>query len=122
MSYWFHDRPFTPNYKVVAKTKYGPLKSGAAKHNVKVHQIEELKEQGTAGIGALSKRDLWMLGIGVYIGEGAKSIESVRIMNSDPAVIALSIRWFKEVCGLVDEDIISMNLYPDNDIEECRAY
>lgn len=123
MHYWFRERPFTPNYKVVERIKYGPLKNGARMHNRRVEEIAKLKSIGVNEVGELSKRDLWMLGIGLYIGEGAKTVECVRIANSDPAVIKIAIRWLKEACGLPDENIvITLHLYPDNDIEESFHY
>ena len=116
MSYWFKDRPFTPNKKVIERIKYGPIKSGAVRHNLKVKEIERLRKIGAQEVGRLSDRDLWMLGIGLYIGEGSKTIESIRIINSDPAVIAIGIRWLKTVCLLSNENItIRLHLYPDND-------
>jgi len=123
MSYWFRDRPFIPNKEVIERIKYGPMKSGAARHNARVKEVQSLRERGISEVGKLSHRDLWMLGIGLYIGEGAKSIESVRIMNSDPRVISISIRWFKEVCGLTEENIvICMHLYPDSNVGDCMSY
>ena len=38
-------------------------------------------------LGIISKRDLFMLGLGLYIGEGAKSISRVSIANSNSAVV-----------------------------------
>ncbi len=123
MSYWFRNRPFTPNKKVLQRIQYGPIKAGTTKHNTRVKEVAELRSTGIAEVGSLSKRDLWMLGIGIYIGEGAKSIESVRIMNSDPKVIAISMRWLIESCSLTRENIIiSMHLYPDNDIQDCMRF
>lgn len=123
LSNWFKDRPFTPNKKVVARIKYGPIRSGANKHNRKVEEIRKLLKEGAGEVGKVSRRDLWLLGLGLYIGEGAKTNESVRIINSNPDVIKLSMKWFREICGLSDENItVMMHLYPDNDIEECLRF
>ena len=123
MSYWFRDRPFKPNREVLDRIKYGPIKSGAKRHNQRVRSIIKFKKIGIQEVGKLSQRDLWMLGIGLYIGEGAKTIESVRIINSDPAVIAIGIRWLKDVCGLTSDNItIRLHIYPDNDENEARKF
>ena len=123
LSNWFKDRPFIPNKEAVERIKYGPIKSGARRHNIKVENIVRLKELGIQEIGDLSRRDLWMLGLGIYIGEGAKSTESVGIANSDPAVIAISIRWLKEICGLTAENFaIRLHLYPDNNLQESHLF
>jgi len=123
LSYWFKDRPFTPNREVLKRIQYGPMKSGAARHVQKLEAIREARATSQKEIGTLSKRDLWMLGLGLYIGEGAKTIEAVRISNSDPAVIQLALKWLKEVCGLADENItIRLHMYPDNNEANAKQY
>ena len=123
MSYWFADRVYTPNAETIARTRAGSLKNSTNRHNQRVEQTKIILQNSMNEIGKLSKRDLWLLGLGLYIGEGSKSIESVRIVNSDPYVIKTMIKWFKDVCGLTNENlIISLNLYPDNDISEAIKY
>ena len=123
MSYWFSDRPFTPNKEMLHRIKAGPLKNGTKRHNERVQATRKIIDISAKEVGHLSSRDLWMLGLGLYIGEGSKSPETVRIVNSDPAVIKISIRWFREVCNLDTRNlIISLNLYPDNDVEESILY
>ena len=123
MSYWFKDKPFTPNQEVLDRIKLGTGIEGVRRHNKRVKEIDELRQKGIAELGVLSKRDLWLLGIGLYIGEGSKTTEAIRIVNSDPAVIQLAIRWLKDVCGLDDENLtMSLHLYPDNDIEISKDY
>ena len=123
MSYWFSDRPFTPNEELKKRIRNGMLKKGMLRHELRVNETKKVIEASEKEIGELSNRDLWMLGLGIYIGEGSKSIESVRIVNSDPAVIRIAVKWFKEVCGLSDDNlIISLNIYPDNDEETSIAY
>jgi hypothetical protein len=64
-----------------------------------------------------------MLGLGFYIGEGSKTTDTIRIVNSDPAAVRLAVRWLKEICGLAKENFtISLHLYPDNDVQACREY
>lgn len=123
LSDWFKDKPFTPNQEVLQRIQYGPMKSGALKHNRKVEEVRKLREEGVREIGTLTKRDLWLLGIGLYIGEGTKTHDIVRVINSDPKVIKLAIRWFQEVCDLQKENItVRLFLYPDSDIRECTEF
>ena len=123
MSSWFKDKSFTPNYEAVKRTQYGPLKSGQESHNKRVKEIERLRKKGIEELGLVSKRDLWLLGLGLYIGEGGKTIESVRLVNSDPVVITLAIKWLREICGLsIDNLVISLHLYPDTDEKKAIAY
>ncbi len=123
LSNWFRDRPFKPNKEVLKRIQYGPIKSAEKSHNKKVAEINKLRDLGTKEVGKLTRRDLWLLGIGLYLGEGTKSYDSTRVINANPDIIRLAIRWFKEVCKLTDENItIALHLYPDNDIEKCLCF
>jgi len=122
-SYWFKDKPFVPNKEVINRIKFGPIENGKRRHNERVNEINQLKELGMKEVGRLSKRDLWMLGLGLYIGEGAKTTEMLRISNSDPAVIKVSIRWLKEICNLTDDNLsLRLHLYPDNNLDTSMKY
>ncbi len=123
LSCWFKETPFTPNEQVVERIKNGPFKSGQIKHNQRVKDIEKIKLFAEKELGTIAKRDLWMIGIGLYIGEGSKSFETAQISNSDANTIKLTIKWFKDICGLKDDHItLTMHLYPDNNEKECADY
>jgi len=52
---------------------------------------------GKEKIGVLSKRDLLMLGIGLYWGEGVKSRNgTASLVNSDPEILLLGKHWFQQ--------------------------
>jgi len=123
LSNWFRDRVFTPNLEVIHRIQRGPIKAAEKSHNRKVQEINELLTLGVKEIGKLNHRDLWLLGLGVYIGEGTKNNDIIRVINSDPAVIRLAIRWFKEVVGLPEDNFaIRLHLYPDNNIKEAIRF
>ena len=123
LSNWFKAQPFIPNTEAVTRNRLGPIKSAQQRHNRRVEETQILKEAGMKELGILSKRDLWLLGLGLYLGEGTKAFESIRIINSNPEYIKLGVRWFKEVCGLNDTNItIAIHLYPDNDEKECLSF
>jgi len=66
---------------------------------------------------------LWLLGLGLYLGECSKTYEMVRIINSNPQIIRVAVKWFKEICQLENANItIALHLYPDNNINECIKY
>jgi len=59
---------------------------------IRTHTIEGKKK-----IGSLSKRDLLMLGVGLYWGEGVKSRNgTASLVNSDPAVLLVGKQWFEK--------------------------
>jgi hypothetical protein len=122
-SNWFANRPFTPNPELLERVKSGSMKNGQLRHNEKVANIDKALRSAAKEIGKLSKRDLWMIGLGLYMGEGSKSIESVRIVNSDPDIIRFAMRWFREICKLENDNFaLSLNLYPDSNEDEAIKY
>lgn len=123
LSCWFKEIPFTPNEQVIERIKKGPFKSGQIRHNRRVADIAKIKKLAKEELGMITERDLWMLGLGLYIGEGSKSYETAQIINSDPAIIRLAIKWFKDICGINNNHItITMHLYPDNNEKICKNY
>lgn len=123
LSGWLSNIPYVPNANTVARIMNGPKKSAEIRHQIKLSSIKNVQDLARGEIGVLSKRDLWMFGTGLYLGEGAKSIESVRFINSDPNVIRLCIAWLMNVCGVVIENLtLAVHTYPDNNIESTIKY
>ncbi|PIR73820.1 MAG: hypothetical protein COU40_00635 [Candidatus Moranbacteria bacterium CG10_big_fil_rev_8_21_14_0_10_35_21] len=123
LSCWFKDIPFVPNEKVIERIKKGPFKSGRIKHNLRVESTSKIKALAREELGKISDRDLWMLGIGLYIGEGSKAYEIIRVVNSDPEVIKLAMKWFKNSCGLNNGNItLAVHLYPDNNVKKSLDF
>ncbi|MFA6257193.1 MAG: hypothetical protein WCT29_02540 [Candidatus Paceibacterota bacterium] len=55
-------------------------------------------------ITSIHKNDLKMIGISLYLGEGGKTKRGIaRITNSDPCIIKIMMRFFREIC-LVPEN------------------
>lgn len=114
LSHWLREVPYTPNSTVRKRIREGPAISAMRKNAQKMSDIASAKKQAAKELGALSKRDLWMLGLGLYIGEGSKLYETVRLINADPETVRLAISWFHRICGVPLEHFsISIHLYPD---------
>lgn len=123
LSDWLKEIPFKPNQEVLNRVKMAQLKSAQFKQNKRIKEIGEMRNEALGEIGHLNKRDLLLLGIGLYWGEGSKCNEEVGVINSDPILVKLMIRWFKEICGLKTENFyVMLHLYPDSDIESSVAY
>ncbi|MDP2930017.1 MAG: hypothetical protein Q8N56_00180 [bacterium] len=123
LSNWLQEIPYTPNNKMIEKIGMARMKSGAYRHNRMMADIKRAKTIAKKELGKLNKRDVWILGIGLYLGEGTKSNSSVSIVNSDPQIVKLSVLWFKKICGLKTENFSpAIHIYPDNDIKEAIRY
>lgn len=119
LSNWLKEVPYNPCKEVIMRIGAGRSKAAQTKHRQKVKSILQIKDSARKELGRLTKRDLWLLGIGLYLGEGSKSHENIRIINSDPEIIKIAIKWFHENCGLSNDNFtISIHIYPDNNIKK----
>lgn len=123
LSGWLKNLPYVPNATVLERVSNGPIRSAIRRHNEKLERINRIKSEAYKEIGSLSKRELWLIGIALYIGEGNKNNESIRFVNSDPYVIGLVMRWFREICSLEDANFsASVHMYPDTIESEAVNY
>lgn len=123
LSGWLKGIPYTPNKEVLKRIGAARIKSAIYKNKQQLQNIFEMKKFAKEEIGLISKRDLWFLGIGLYLGEGSKLYENIRIINSDPNIIRLAIRWFKNICNLKTENFSPfIHLYPDTNINKTLQF
>jgi len=114
LSYWLKEIPHSPNKEVIKRIKEGPAKSGEIRHKKRIENIKDIKALSKKDVETVTNRDLMMLSIGLYIGEGAKTNEHVRMINSDPQVINLAIEWFQKICRIPKNHFsIALHIYPD---------
>lgn len=123
LSDWLTEIPYTPNQETIERIGKARAASGAAKHKIKVESFKKAALQGKIDIGSINQRDLFMLGLGLYIGEGTKSGNIIRVINANPRVIRLAINWFKKICGLANDNFrLRLHIYPDNNENDCIKY
>lgn len=105
-SLWTRGVEFTPKPRNRGNnvTKPHPL------HLAKLAEIEACRQWGAEAVGTLSDRDLFMVGIGLYAGDGAKTGAEVRFANSNPALVRLFCRWLRTFFE-VDESRLRLSLY-----------
>ena len=74
-----------------------------------------LQENAAKDIGALSKRELLLIGTALYWAEGYKKRRSVlQFSNSDPIMIKVIMKFFKRVCKVPKEKIkASVQIHPN---------
>lgn len=91
--------------KQVASGNIGRAAGAQMNKQKRLDAINFHKINGKKQIQSLSKRDLMMLGVGLYWGEGVKSRTGVAaLVNSDPSVILIGKRWFQECLGVALEE------------------
>lgn len=90
------------------------------KINKKNREIEEIERIGSFDVGNISKRDKFMLGIALYLGEGSKTSHNVSFTNSDAKVIMFMKNWLMEFCK-IEKNSIRCNLFLHDNLSEERA-
>ena len=123
LSNWLSHVPFVPNKEVAQRVGSARLKSALYKQNIKLADIETMRRQGALEVGVLSSRDLFMLGVGLYLGEGSKAIEEIRIVNSDPNILRIAVKWLRESVGISLKHLqVTVHGYPDTDPGEAIGF
>ncbi len=88
-------------------------------------KINRLKKEGIKAVGNLSKRELFLVGVALYWGEGFKKDSQVSFANSDPKMIRLFLKWLFDCFGYHIDDFsarITLNISHANRINEVQNY
>lgn len=113
-----HERMVKGGYK-------GRMKGARAQYDRRLEKIEEEKRWGRTQIKKLSERELFLVGLALYWGEGNKKTRGVRISNSDPAIINLMIRWLREIWKIEPERFtfsIFINIIHKDRVNDVEMY
>lgn len=85
----------------------GRLRAAERKRAARLQAIKKGSEQGAKEVGELSRRDLFLCGLGLYWGEGYKNgNDECGFTNSDPGMIRTYISWLKKIYKVRSEDLI----------------
>ncbi len=123
LSYHLSEIPFEPNEQTKRRVADAKLKSAQSKHRKKMRSMKEARKEAKKEVGKLSKRDLFMLGLGLYLGDGNKGCENIGVANSNPKIIKVAAKWFRKICNLKDENFAPRAfIYPDINKEEAINY
>jgi hypothetical protein len=123
LSGWLQKVSYSPNKYTTHVIGKARAASALAKSKIRMGDIAEARKEAIKHIAVVSQRDLLMLGIGIYIGEGTKSHEQVRIINSDARIIALAVRWFTEILSVPKDNLrIRLHLYPDSNVLKSTRF
>ncbi|MFH1178388.1 MAG: hypothetical protein V1711_01520 [bacterium] len=122
LSGWLTEIPYTPNKETVLA--FGKARAAASARRAELRQesIRDIRKMAIKDIGKISRRDLFVFGLGLYLGEGCKSNGQIRVVNSDPRIIQAAIAWFKILGVRKDQIKIRVHLYPDNNVRQCLQF
>ena len=81
-------------------------------------------DKAKSEIKHLLRKELWLVGIALYWGEGAKTLRSgVQFSNSDPRSIQLMMQFFKKNCKVPENKFRGhIYIHPHLDEEKAKMY
>lgn len=130
LSSWLKDLPISSTIRknniLAAKTVWARNitlynKSRALQARLRAHHIES---EAARDISPFSKRELKLVGIALYWAEGYKKAKwSALFCNSDPRMVLLMMRFFREICRVPDEKFRpQVQIHPNVSREEAEKY
>lgn len=122
LSYHLADIPYEPNEETKQTIQNAQLASARTKQIQKTKSINVAKERASTTLGKITDRDLFIAGIALYIGEGSKTNNLVRLVNADADVITLFIRWLLLIGVPKSHIVIRIHAYPETDMALCKNY
>jgi transcriptional regulator with XRE-family HTH domain len=86
-------------------------------------EIARMKAQGAVRIGRLTEQEFLIAGVALYVGEGAKTANEVKVANSDPRLLLFFVTWLRHFYE-VDESRLRLRLYLHEglDLEAAEAF
>jgi hypothetical protein len=122
LSIWLAQIPYTPNEEVIKRVGKARSAASETKHKQKLASYKLAKDLAINDVGKYTKRDLFILGLALYIGEGEKN-DNVGIINADPRIIKKTIVWLQKFYNVPKENFtLAIHLYPDNNRRTSLEY
>lgn len=122
LSDWLTEVPYTPNKETIISL--GKARAAATERKAQIRQEElvGIRAESKKKIGKMTDRDLFMFGLGLYLGEGEKTNNTVRISNSNPSTMSTLVSWFISLGVQRSQFAPRLHLYPDSDIEASLQF
>lgn len=94
--------------RLTKKRLAAALRGAMKRKNQRIAITKEIKNKAGNELGKISHRELWLIGIALYWGEGHKERlrgSLTQIGNSDPKLIKLFLKWLQEISNIPKKDI-----------------
>jgi hypothetical protein len=112
LSLWLHDVGLAKKQlqRLTEKRHQAQIRGGQARRDTRIAETELIFADAKTELGTLSKRDLFVIGVALYWGEGTKQKTyrpSVRLCftNSDPDMVRTFMKWMRLCTDVPDSDI-----------------
>ncbi|MER7683872.1 hypothetical protein [Streptomyces sp. NPDC097610] len=128
ISLWVRDLP-TPERKKRTREEASAIAKRGWEVTMRLREEErrQTKQAATTSIGAMSDRELFLLGVGLYWAEGSKSKphlpqERVTFINSDPRMIEVYLAWLRLLGVSADRLRFHVHIHESGDVEGAERF
>ena len=128
ISNWCKDIELTPEQldrldRLYREGSYrGRLLGPKATQHRRAEEVENIKARARVEAAHLRSNELWLAGLMLYWAEGDKR-EHVGVSNSDPQIVRLMMRWFREVCQVPEGKLRAyVNIHSGQDDQAIKAF
>lgn len=127
ISLWVRDLPKPERRDPTEQARLAARKRWEHELAVRQEHRQQTKEAAAAEIGALSDRDLFLLGVALYWAEGTKDKpharrERVTFVNSDSDMIRLFLSWLDLLSIERERITYRVMIHETADVESAEAY
>lgn len=81
--------------RMISGSYAGRLKGAMMNSKRRMQRIKYWHDKAGSVLGEVSSRDILMLGLGLYLGEGSKTKRQFYFTNSNPAIINACLKWLE---------------------------
>lgn len=108
LSLWLRDVELTEEQKIrlfITLKQKNAFRMAREKRKIKKEQQTKIIKLASEEVNQLINNPIFLAGLMLYRAEGDKSdvSEAVKITNSDPKMIKLIMRWFREICNVPEK-------------------
>ncbi len=107
------------------KIKRKFIKYNILKRKTALAKRNAIRDCAFKEIDCISQRELKLVGVALYWAEGTKPSgwNAVAFANSDPSMIVLMMRWFREICGVPEDKFrLKVQAYGKSKIKEHEHF
>ena len=112
LSIWLREIGLAKTQKQrITELRQNSQKKGALQRKTqRIELSKNIFSDAQAEIGAISSRELWLIGVILYWAEGSKQKEwnisqSLQFTNSDPVMVGLYLLWLRKSLQIPEKDI-----------------
>ena len=129
LSNWLSDVALSDEQRdrLAARSEVGIRSRAVAIRASRIRRTEVLQEEAAAEVGPISDRELFLLGVALYWAEGSKEkpwgrATQMALINSDPDVIRLFIRWLGVIGVEAGDLILRLSIHESADVEAAERF